>query len=208
MTGGARGDAGAFLVRVVRLDPGALVRLRPAGAGLAALWARLPFDVLVTRLVAADRAGDATVGAAALLDALEKGHDALPPRQDTAWRGALPPGDGVPLDEIPAEALRTVAQAARETVRAAAARGVGERAVRDTLLDHVALTVEGAGARAEVPVRLVQGVARMGFLGVDPVAVRRAGAWVGLAATYGTAWYRPGGPILRPGAGPGPGAAR
>src|SRR5205814_1351647 len=48
------GDAGAYLARLVRLDPGALVRLRPAvdpavdpagggPAGVVALWAPLPF---------------------------------------------------------------------------------------------------------------------------------------------------------------------
>ncbi|HEY7272796.1 MAG TPA: hypothetical protein VH502_08685, partial [Actinoplanes sp.] len=46
-------DAGAFLARLTRLDPAALVRLRAAGARTA-LWARLPWNVLVTREVAND----------------------------------------------------------------------------------------------------------------------------------------------------------
>ena len=62
-------DAGAFLARLVRLDPAALVRLRPApGPGRTALWALLPCGVLVTRTVAGTGAGRRhRVGAADLL---------------------------------------------------------------------------------------------------------------------------------------------
>jgi hypothetical protein len=49
-------DAGAFLARLLKMDPNALVRLRPAGGGAVALWARLPFGVLVTRRIGADLA--------------------------------------------------------------------------------------------------------------------------------------------------------
>ena len=47
---GLRGvaDAGAFLARLTRLDPGAPVRLRGA-SGRTALWAHLPWDVLASR---------------------------------------------------------------------------------------------------------------------------------------------------------------
>jgi len=83
---------------------------------------------------------------------------------------------------------------------------VGERVVRDALLDHVPIVVTGAaGERVEVPQRLVQAVVRMGFLRPSGpsspdaeqterhqiVTVRLAGSWVGLAASYGSAWYRP-----------------
>ncbi|MER6593311.1 hypothetical protein ABT214_15950, partial [Micromonospora purpureochromogenes] len=52
-------DAGAFLARLVRFDPATVVRLRPvAGAGRTALWARLPWDVLVVRTVAGVGPGD------------------------------------------------------------------------------------------------------------------------------------------------------
>jgi hypothetical protein len=77
-----------------------------------------------------------------------------------------------------------------------AGRPVGERLLRDALLDHVPIVVESAGQRVEVAQRLVQAVLRMGFLGADPagaaeqpVAVRVAGGWVGIAAGYGTAWW-------------------
>lgn len=55
-------DAGAFLARLVRLDPAAPVRLKTSG-GRVALWARLPWDVLVTREVAGHGPDDVTVSA-------------------------------------------------------------------------------------------------------------------------------------------------
>ena len=75
-------------------------------------------------------------------------------------------------------------------------RPVGSRALRDALLDHVPIVVNAEGLRIEVPQRLVQAVARMGFLGAEsshgePVRVSLDGSWVGLAADFGTAWYLP-----------------
>ncbi|MPZ26402.1 MAG: hypothetical protein GEV12_08085 [Micromonosporaceae bacterium] len=63
-------DARVFLGRLTRLDPNAVVRLRPAGAGRTELWARLPWGVLATRDLATTVPEDLTVGAAALLAAL------------------------------------------------------------------------------------------------------------------------------------------
>ncbi len=187
-------DAGAFCARLVRLDPAALVRLRPAGPGVVALWARLPFDPLVTRLVPGDT-GDVTVAASGLLGHLAGGP--FPPRRDAEWRWALPRDAGEPIETIPAPDVLRIAAAAADTVRASAGRGVGERRVRDVLLDHVAVTVVSGADEIEVPQRLVQAVTRMGFVGDDPVTVRRAGAWVGLAGTYGVAWHRrPAGALL------------
>ena len=65
-----RGDLGAFVARVVRLDATATVRLR-AGAGTVTAWASTPFDVLATRTVHGTlEPGDVTVPASALLTAL------------------------------------------------------------------------------------------------------------------------------------------
>src|SRR3954468_10457938 len=107
-------DAGAFLARLTRLDPTAPVRLRASG-GRTALWARLPWEVLVTREVAGREPRDATVSAAGLLavlagggvagrerrDArvaaaglravLAGGGDRLPEPRDAQWRWPLPP---------------------------------------------------------------------------------------------------------------------
>src|SRR5262249_25470195 len=85
-------DAGAYLARLVRLDPAALVRLRPAGDGAVAavaLWARLPFEVMVTRWVRASLAEDVTVRASDLLRALD---GELPSRRDSQWCWPVPRG--------------------------------------------------------------------------------------------------------------------
>ena len=194
-------DAGAFLARLTRLDPAALVRLRAAGPRTV-LWARLPWNVRVTREVAgAGEVPDATVPAAELLEVLAHGGDALPARRDEQWRWPLPPAAAEAVETIAAAEITRLAEAAAGTLRAVAAgglagRGVGQRAVRDALLDHVALVVTPAGGRrVEVPQRLVQAVSRMGFLGPGDgdgpdTRVYVAGRWVGLSAPYGVAWLQ------------------
>ncbi|GIG61000.1 hypothetical protein Lfu02_53720 [Longispora fulva] len=175
------GDLGAFCARVVRFDPGTLVRLSGG-----AVWARLPFDVLVTRPVEAG-SGDVTYRADELLEAAVS----PPPSRDAEWRGALPRAAGRTLEEIPAVELRRIADAAAATLRDAPPT-LGERRVRDALLEHVAITVStDDGESAEIPLRLVLGLTRMGFLGEAPVAVRRSGGWTGLVGEFGAAWYRP-----------------
>ncbi|WFE52207.1 hypothetical protein [Micromonospora sp. WMMD1155] len=201
---GGVADAGAFLARLVRLDPLAPVRLRPTGGpGRVALWARLPWQVLVVRTVAGESAEDVTVAAADLLGELERGGVALPTRRDAAWRWPLPPARSTQVEALPVVELRRIAQAAAGTLRTAseqgvAGRAVGQRALRDALLDHVAVLVtpeETPAAPVEVSQRLVQGVVRMGFLGAadgpaagPDVQVRVAGRWVGLVGPYGAAW--------------------
>ncbi|MFI1989787.1 hypothetical protein [Actinoplanes sp. NPDC020271] len=191
-------DAGAFLARLTRLDPGAPVRLRSTG-GRTALWAHLPWDVLVTREVAGPGPGDATVSAAGLLAVLAAGGEELPERRDTQWRWPLPPARSTAVESISGTELAQLAAAAAGTLREIAAGGVagrvvGQRAVRDALLDHVALVVtHERGEPVQVSQRLVQAVARMGFLGPrggEPAEarVRTAGHWVGISAPYGVAW--------------------
>ena len=174
-------DAGAFLARLTRLDPGAPVRLRGAG-GRTALWAHLPWDVLVTREVAGRGPDDATVSAAELLAVLAEGGDRLPSVRDAQWRWPLPPAASETVETVSAGGL--------------AGRAVGQRVVRDALLDHVALVVTPAeGGPVEISQRLVQAISRMGFLGpagaeVPDTRVRVAGRWVGLSAPYGVAWLQ------------------
>lgn len=187
-------DARTFLGRLTHLDSGALVRLRPEGSGRTALWARLPWGVLVTREAGFAVPGDMTVGAAALL----AGAGTVPSRRDPEWRWPLPPHAGSVVEEIPAARLRDVTSAAAGTLREVSETGlggrpVGARMLREALLDHVPIVVETSGGRWEVPQRLVQGVARMGFLGREHavVRVRSVDRWVGLAARYGTAWLPP-----------------
>jgi hypothetical protein len=193
-------DAGAFLARLSRLDPAAPVRLRSSG-GRTALWARLPWDVLVTREVAGPGPGDATVSAAELLAVLAAGGGSLPERRDTQWRWPLPPPASRSVESISGAELAQLAAAAAGTLREIASggmsgRAIGQRAVRDALLDHVAMVVTpDAGEPVRISQRLVQAVARMGFLGprdADPAEakVRVAGAWVGISAPYGVAWQQ------------------
>jgi hypothetical protein len=193
-------DTGAFLARLVRLDRAAPVRLRSAG-GRTALWAHLPWDVLVTREVAGDGPGDVTVSAAELLTVLAGDAHALPARRDADWRWPLPSGGGVAVETVTTSELNRLAMAAAGTLREVAAgglsgRAIGQRAVRDALLDHVALVVTPpSGEPVEVPQRLVQAVSRMGFLGPaeeEPggARVRVTGRWVGISAPYGVAWLQ------------------
>lgn len=204
-------DAAVFLVRLTRLDPAAVVRLRPQGPDLTALWARLPWDVLVTRTVPRAIADDVTVSAAELLAALSAPEAAGPPpaRKDAQWRWALPPAGAQVVEELPAAQVRALGAAAAAAVRSAASgglggRALGERAVRDALLDHVPIVVEitvgdATGTRIPVPQRLVQALVQMGFMGgrsadaavTDPVVrVLVSGGFVGLAGQYGVAWHR------------------
>jgi hypothetical protein len=199
----AGADALAFLGRVLRLDPASVVRLRPA-EGAVILWSRLPFGVLVSRGVPGDVSADVTVRADALLRCLTAG-DPLPPGRDADWRWPLPPAGLRTVEVLPAAEIARVSAAAADTIRTASAEGVGGRAVgsralRDALLDHVPIVVEtDEGERFHVPQRLVQAVTRMGFVPAEPTAdrgveVRAGGPWVGLAAPFGSAWYRP--PLL------------
>lgn len=195
-------DAGAFLARLTRLDRSLPVRLRSGGAGRTALWARLPWGVLVTRDVSGPGPGDVTVSAADLLAVLAAGDSALPARRDSDWRWPLPPVRVQAVESVTSAELSRLAAAAAGTLREVTAgglagRAVGQRAVRDALLDHVALVVTPSdGDAVEVPQRLVQAVSRMGFLGpadVDSPGTRVcvAGRWVGLSAPYGVAWLQP-----------------
>ncbi|BCJ70599.1 hypothetical protein CS0771_01430 [Catellatospora sp. IY07-71] len=187
-----RADAAVFLRRLLRLDPATLVRLRPAGPDRVALWAPLPWGVLVTRTVAGTVDRERVTSAAALLEGVT-----TPPARDAEWRGALPPATAAVVERLPAEVVQDAAAAAAQALRDVTkdglqGRAVGQRVLRDALLDHV--VVRGAsdvdGVAFAVPQRLVQGLVRMGFLGADAVSVLTAGPWTGLAGAYGTAWFR------------------
>lgn len=191
-------DAQVFLGRLTHLDRTAVVRLRPVAADRTALWACLPWRALVTREVALAVGSDVTVAAAALL----AGGSTEP--RDHDWRWPLPPASAAVLEEIPAQRLAEVATAAASTLKEVtetglAGRAVGSRVVREALLDHVAIVVETGAGRLDVPQRLIQAVARMGFLGSDRSLARVlvADRWVGLAGRYGTAWLPPPSLLIR-----------
>jgi hypothetical protein len=199
-----RADAGAFVARLLKLDPAAVVRLRPGADGAVELWAMLPFRVLVTRAVAGPGDRDLTVSAQDLLQWLAKPDMPFPAPRDHFWRWPLPPAGAVAVETVPAGEFRRVAEAASATLRDASIHGVGgraagERVVREALLDHVPITVSGpSGLRADVSQRLVQALVRMSFLareGEGSVTVRVIGGWTGLVATYGSCWHRTSSPL-------------
>jgi hypothetical protein len=199
----SRADAGVFVARLVRLDSGAVVRLRPVTTAAVELWAMLPFRVLVTRTVgaAADGPGrDVTIRGGDLLQWLAKPDMPFPAPRDHLWRWPLPPSGAVAVESVPGSEIWRVAAAAEITLRDAMTHGIGgrsagERVVREALLDHVPIAVTSpAGDRIDVSQRLVQALVRMNFLARDgegSVTVRVMGGWIGLAATFGSCWHRP-----------------
>lgn len=178
-----------------------------AASGRVALWGRVPWEVLVTRTVPATvppgtpaepAALDVTVSAGGLLTALPAG--GWPARRDADWHWPLPPSAGPgtevgsAIEEIPAADVLRLGAAAAATLRDASGR-MGERVLRDALLDHVAIEVVSAGQRVEIRQRLIQALLRMGFVATDDVGsitVRTSGGWVGLAARHGAVWQQMG----------------
>src|SRR5436190_157125 len=92
----------------------------------------------------------------------------------------------------PGTVVRLRGAAAAETVRAGRGR-LGDRMLRDAVLDHVAVVVSTGDA--EIPIRqgMIQAVLRMGFMSTDghgQITVRIAGKWAGLAAEHGSVWQQ------------------
>jgi hypothetical protein len=187
-------DLVAFLGRAVRLDAGALVRVRGEG-GTVRVWCNLPTGVLVTRAVRGTAPADVTVSAAALLAATpqppnrtsaEAGQHTpadprvfpesansreliapLPVGRDPEWRGALPAaGHGRVLDTVPADVIGSLLTAAERAFRQASA-SADPQSVGDALLAQDVLTVSSGGTSAAVPLKGLLSLARMGFLGAD-----------------------------------------
>ncbi|WP_425413317.1 hypothetical protein, partial [Micromonospora rosaria] len=192
---------GVLVVRTVA-GGGPRAATVPAGAGSGAATVPAGAGSGAATAPAGVGSGDATVAAGELLAALEAGDAALPVRRDAQWRWPLPPPVSRPVETLPAAEVHRIAEAAAGTLRTAVTQGVGgravgQRALRDALLDHVPVVVtpEGApGEPVEVSQRLIQAVVRMGFLGrPEParptdVGVRVAGRWVGLVGPFGAAW--------------------
>ncbi|HIW61506.1 MAG TPA: hypothetical protein H9881_03535 [Candidatus Stackebrandtia excrementipullorum] len=200
-------DLLVFLARARRLDPHALARLQPVEGGGRA-WAVLPFGVLATRVVPVAVSEDVTVRVSDLFDRA-RGAGGLASveglsRHDGQWRGGTLPDPAAPvIERMAAHECRRIGDEAGTALRAAQEqarvdqRAVGERKLRDTLLDHVALTVTAEATRYEIPVRLVVGLLRMAFAGDGPVLVRRSGRRLGLEGVHGGVWLIGGGlPLL------------
>jgi hypothetical protein len=188
--------------RVAALDPRALLRIRLDGR-VAAAYARLPFEVLVGRAVAADWAGagiEWVVRARELTRWLDGEADEPPPRRDLEWRGALPPAVGWRrVEMVPDGVVRDVIRKGAAAFRQAAAReGVPSAQPRadvaDALLDAVVLSATEGDLHAEITLRALSALTRMGFLPRGSyVAVDVCGRWSRLAAAYGSVYAeRPG----------------
>ncbi|HEX6683451.1 MAG TPA: hypothetical protein VF062_11675 [Candidatus Limnocylindrales bacterium] len=180
-----------FAARLARFDPAALIRLKDGWA-----WGRLPWDVLVR--IPFDTAGDYVISATSL----ER-------RPDTDWRTSLPPfgkGHEQVVEVVPASVIKSAAAAAAQTLREVNSgglrgRAVGQRVIRDALLDHVVISGRSDvdGSEFAVSQRLVQAIVRMGLLEGDNVDVLVAGPWTGLGSTTGSAWHRTSPPLaVRP----------
>lgn len=186
-----RGDLGAFVARVVRLDPAATVRLL-AGVDTVTAWASTPFDVLATRTVHGGlEPPDAVVPARSLLTALTV-ERASTTRLDPggAWLADLPPDTGwAPVDSVPAAEVDAVTERGLALARDSA----GPLGPPASLLDQTVLTVSRAGSGArpttvKVPLRCLFALSGMGFLtGSDdhPVRVSATAAWLRLDARFG-----------------------
>ncbi len=193
-----RGDLGAFVARVVRLDQAALVRLQARDDTVTA-WAATPFDVLATRTVhGALEPADVTAPAAGLLTALTvERADTVDPGTGGLWQGELPPAEGwQPVDEVPAEELERLTERGLSVAR----ENAGPLGPPASLLDQTVLTVSAEGSLAgpstgarpavKVPLRCLFAMSGMGFLGdtgpdAGVVRVSATGTWLRLDARYG-----------------------
>jgi len=187
-----------LLRRMVALNPSIVVRIRRQGTRLTAV-VQTPFDVLAARSIALDTDTarlDLTLSAAETLAWLD-GEGPAPSARDADWRGALPPETGWQrVDQVPDDVIRSLVRAGALTLKEAADRegvpGATPRAeVADVLLDSVVLTVsqDGGPLTAEVTLRVLSALTRLGFLPRDSHAVvDRAGRWVRVAAAYGTVY--------------------
>lgn len=192
----ALAELAPVLRRAVSLDPRSVARIR-VGAGTAAAFVRLPFQVLVSRAIRChpDLSGiDVTVYATELLAWLDNESNNQPEPHDELWRSGLPPSAGWRrIDTVPDAVVRELVRAAALTLKQAADRdGVPDAQPRaevaDALLDSVVLTVTGDDLpTAEITLRVLSAVTRMGFLPRDShIAIDVAGRWTRVAAEYGS----------------------
>ncbi|MFF8773092.1 hypothetical protein [Kitasatospora sp. NPDC015120] len=203
---GEAADLAAFLVRLLRFDKAAAVRLqgvpRPDGGGVLAVFGRLPLGgsgalaVRTARLAHLEAPLDLTVSAGQLLDGVDTAADAvaLPaPVTGPSWAGLLPPRTGwQPVGAPPAARVRLeVAAAVREFRERSEA--VPEhhrtRAVLDALADEI--WSRPVTVLPELPLRAAHAAQVIGFLAPQaPLTVHRAGGWLRLSAPAGSVAVR------------------
>lgn len=190
--------------RIAGLDNRCAIRLRLRPGAVTSL-ARLPFGVLVARTVdaAADTAAaDLTYRAGELLAWLDGERTTVPEDRGREWRGAVPPTAGWQrIETVPDTVIRPLVRTGALTLKEAAQReGMPNRqpsrATSDAVLDAVVLTVtadeqsaDGRRARAEVTLRSLSALTRMGFLARGSQAhIDVCGRWTRVAGTYGSVY--------------------
>lgn len=196
-----RRDLAIFVERALRLDPGAVVRLRTRADGLVGAWVITGFDVLAGRVVAGT-VDPADVSCAAdqlgrgLAAAGESGCADPGYPMDSAWRALLPPETGfVHLDDVPAAALADLARSGAELARDHA----GPAGPPVSLLDQEVLRVSSGPDEVGVPMRCVLALAAMGFApesAGEVVRVRIMPNWLRIDARFGSVFRRRGDPAL------------
>lgn len=189
--------------RAVALEVRSVVRLR-IGQGVASVLIRLPFGVLVGRRIELEQPmpdTDTTLRAVDFLQWLDGERDRMPPPVDAMWRWPVPPAAGWHrVETVPDTVIRPLVRAGALTLKEAADRegvpGAQPRAeVADALLDSVVLTVDSDdGVHAEVTLRALSALTRMGFLARGSSAhVDVSGRWTRVAGVYGSVFSESGG---------------
>ncbi|MFG2916714.1 hypothetical protein ACGF0D_27990 [Kitasatospora sp. NPDC048298] len=211
---GEAADLSAFLLRLLRFDRAAAVRIQAVGPGegdgVLAVFGRLPLGgsgalaIRTVRLSGLDEAVDLTVSAGQLLDGVDAdaGAVALPaPVTGPAWAGMLPPRTGwrpvgaPSVAEVYPELMAGVREF-RERSEAVPAHH-RTRAVLDALADEI--WSRPVTALPELPLRVPHAAYVIGFLRPDaPLTVHRAGGWLRLSAPAGSVVVRT---VAAPGAG-------
>ncbi|WP_269853964.1 hypothetical protein [Streptomyces sp. RPT161] len=206
---GEAADLAAFLVRLVRWDKSAVVRLQAAGLALA-VFGQPPFGgVLAVRTgaLAEPCDFDVTVSAGQLLDGIDESAAvaAVPPGvTGPSWAGVLPPRGG----------WRRVAELDAEQLREAAARVIAEFRARTEALEPDKRTRGELDALAAeiwarplgdtaLPLRAVHAAHALGFLrpvrvsagvaggaSAEGPALFASGPWLRLGTAYGSAVVR------------------
>lgn len=198
---GPRANLAAFVTRLLRTDDSAVIRVRCRDDERVEVWGRTGFGVLAVRVLTGSVAPESLVcSAATVLDSLRE--DPAGERQhaggyvdvgfalDSAWRGALPPATGFAhVDDVPAQALRTVAARGVEVGRESG----GPAGPPASLLDSEVVAVSADRVTVPILLRTAFALEAMGFAadGADePVRVSASATWVRVDARFGSLYQR------------------
>lgn len=197
----ARTDLLTFASRVTRLAPDGLIRLKHERDRTTA-WA-LAVGVLVRRDFGArlEGAGDITVSAKGLADAVDRSVSSsqvvqLPESMDAAWRASLPPATGwTHREDLPTTEILQTLDLAGSQLKALDDTQLA--AAGDAMLSQTIAMVDRDGIDpVEIPMRMLVAMSRLGFMTEargdnDTIRVATHGNWVVAATRLGAAFRRP-----------------